>query len=310
MTTLVVDGRRVDIVDVTLRDGLQIQPTTVPTVTKVALGRALATAGLREIELGAFVHPHQVPQMADSGDVFAALAGNLPGVTTTALVPNVRGAERALAAGAHAVRVVLSCSEGHSLANTRRTVAEGLCQAHEVVRRVRQTGVGVSVGLATAFVCPFDGPIAPERLTDIVDEVTSWDVTEVSLADTLGRADPRQVAGTLGSVRTRHPTLRVGLHLHNTYGMAAANACAGLDTGVRRFDAALGGIGGCPFAPGAAGNIATEDLVFMLHAMGYQTGVDLALLAPATRLLADAVPTGLDSALPRALGWLTTTSTT
>lgn len=308
MTAPAVDGQPVDIIDVTLRDGLQIQPTTVPTVTKVALGRALAAAGLREIELGAFVHPAQVPQLADSGAVFAALAGDLPGVTAAALVPNVRGAERALAAGAAAVRVVLSCSEGHSQANTRRTVADGLRQAHEVVRRIDGTGVGVSVGLATAFVCPFDGAVAADRVADIVDEVAGWGVPEVSLADTLGRADPRQVATTLAVVRARHPALRLGLHLHNTYGMAAANVCVGLDSGVRRFDAALGGIGGCPFAPGAAGNIATEDLVFMLHAMGFRTGVDLELLAPAARLLARTVPSGLDSALSRALGWLTATS--
>jgi hydroxymethylglutaryl-CoA lyase len=294
---------RVTITDVALRDGLQIQPLTVPTATKLVIFDQLIAAGVRSLEVGSFVHPGLVPQMADA-DVLFQLVPADPRVQMLALVPNTRGAERALAAGVRDVRIVLSCTEGHSQANTNRSVAEGVREAQAVVERLRAAGgVRVIGALATAFVCPFDGPVSADQVGRLVGPLVDMGLDEISLADTLGKADPQQVEVTVDAMRERFPQITFGLHLHNTYGMALANVVAGLDHGIAQFDAALGGIGGCPFAPGAAGNVATEDVVFMLHAMGVQTGIDMDSLGIAAAGLRDALSRPLESAVSRALGW-------
>jgi hydroxymethylglutaryl-CoA lyase len=293
----------VTITDVALRDGLQIQPLTVPTDTKLLLLDRLIAAGVQSLEVGSFVHPGLVPQMADADELFRRVPSK-PGVQMIALVPNSRGAERALAAGVHDVRIVLSCSEGHSQANTNRSVQEGIEETRAVVNRLRAAGeVRITGALATAFVCPFDGLVSTKQVDRLVAALVDMGLDEISLADTLGKADPQHVERTTRAMRASYPQVRFGLHLHNTYGMALANVIAGLNEGVAQFDAALGGIGGCPFAPGAAGNVATEDVVFMLHSMGVRTSIELTALAVAAVELRRALSKPLESAVSRALGW-------
>jgi len=294
---------RITITDVALRDGLQIQPNVVATDDKLAIFDRLVAAGVRSLEVGSFVHPRLVPQMSDADDLFKRLPQSAD-VQMLALVPNLRGAERALAAGVRDVRIVLSCTEGHSQANSNRSVAEGVAETRVVVDRLRDGGVDkLTCALATTFVCPFDG-IVPTRHVDLlVAALVDMGLSEISLADTLGKADPQQVERTVRAMREGYPHVNFGLHLHNTYGMALANVLVGLNEGVAQFDSALGGIGGCPFAPGAAGNVATEDVVFMLHAMGVPTGIDMDALGVAAGELRRALRAQLESSVSRALGW-------
>jgi len=293
----------VTITDVALRDGLQNQPRTLPTATKLALLGRLLDAGVRSMEVGSFVHPRLVPTMADTEQVCRRLP-RVPGTRFMVLVPNLKGARRALEVGARHVRVVLSATEGHSRSNTNRSVAEGLEETRRVRGLLLAAGdVDVTAALATAFVCPFDGVVPLGHLRGVVGSLVEMGFEEVSLSDTLGKADPAQVERAVAAMRDAFPLTTFSLHLHNTYGMGLANVVAGLRQGVRAFDAALGGIGGCPFAPGAAGNIATEDVVFMLHAMDVDTGIEVNELAAAAGELRSALEGPLESAVSRALGW-------
>ncbi len=294
---------RVSITDVTLRDGLQIQPVLVDLRTKLAVLAGLSAAGIRSFEVGSFVSPTLVPQMADTAALFEALTRRSD-TSYAALVPNLRGAERAAAAGVTEVRVVLSASEGHSQSNTHRSVTDGLDAAAAVVTFLRSRGIAVSVAVATAFVCPFDGVTPVQQVEEIVGSLVGVGVTDVVLADTIGRADPAHVGRLTDAMLSQFPQATFGLHLHNTYGMGLAGVATGLEHGITRFDAALGGIGGCPFAPGAAGNVATEDVVHMLELMGHSTGIDLAALAGAAALLHEGILAPLDSAVARALAWV------
>jgi len=292
---------RVLVTEVVARDGFQDEPRQIGTGAKVRVLHGLASAGVRALEATSFVSPHAVPQMADAEQVLAGL-GTLPGVEVSALVPNVRGAERALATDVDALHLVVSASDGHSLSNVRRTTDEALDGLEQVVRLVRaqRDARALSAGIATAFVCPFEGPVPLDRLSRVVGRLVDAGVGTVTLADTIGRAHPRQVSTTLAALRTRHPEVSFGLHLHDTAGMALANTLAALSVGVDRFDASLGGLGGCPFAPGAAGNVATEDLAHMLESMGVDTGLDVPALVEAARALPDLVGHPLTSRLARA----------
>lgn len=298
---------QVTITEVVLRDGLQDEPATVASADKLALLGGLVGAGLRSIELGAFVRPDRVPQMADTDALFSALASRAPEDDASepvysALVMNRRGAERALAAGAGEVRLVLSASEGHSRSNGGRGVAEALAELLEVVRLLRRAprSPRLSAGIATAFVCPYDGPTPPRTLVDLARALVDAGVRRISLADTLGAATPVQVREGVLAVREADPDVRLGLHLHDTHGMALACAWEALGLGIDWFDTALGGLGGCPFAPGAAGNLATEDLLGLLGGIGIATGVDLARLLALTPTLARLVGHPLDSRRSRA----------
>jgi hydroxymethylglutaryl-CoA lyase len=293
----------VRITDVALRDGLQIQPRTLSTDTKIGLLEAMLAAGIRSVEAGSFVNPRLVPQMADADVLFGRLPHDDEGLEFIALVPNMRGAERALAAGVTHARLLLSCTEGHSRANTNRSVDEGIAEAGAVLERLRAAGLQVTGAIATVFICPFDGVPPLAQVERVVGALVEQGLTEISLSDTLGKADPAHVARIVAAMRSAYPETTFGLHLHNTYGMGLANVAAGLDQGITQFDAALGGIGGCPFAPGAAGNIATEDVVFMLDSMGVETGIDLVRLAEAGAVLRAALDSPLESAVSRALGW-------
>jgi hydroxymethylglutaryl-CoA lyase len=294
----------VTITDVALRDGLQNHPRIVPTNTKLSLLRRLLDAGVTSMEVGSFVHPGLVPAMADSDEVCRRLPPAWD-ARLIVLVPNLKGAQRALEAGARDVRVVLSATEGHSRSNTNRSVAEGLAETRQVLEVLRSAGVAnVTAALATTFVCPFDGVVPLEHVRGVVRSLVEMGFEEVCLSDTLGRADPAQVERTVAAVREDFPGTTFSLHLHDTYGMGLANVVAGLRQGVTAFDGALGGIGGCPFAPGAAGNVATEDVVFMLHAIGVGTGIDLDALAVAATELRAALGSRLESSVSRALGWV------
>jgi len=293
----------VTVTDVSLRDGLQIEPRLIPTATKLTLLTRLLDAGVRELEVGSFVNPRLVPTMADTAEVCRRLPVGSE-ARFVVLVLHLKGARLAVSAGANDVRVVLSASEGHSKSNSNRTVSEGVAEAARIRELLTSTGVRVAASVATSFVCPFDGLVPLEQLTTVVSRLVETGFSEVSLADTIGMANPDQVERTVHSIRERFPATTFGLHLHNTYGMGLANVVAGLRQGIRQFDSALGGIGGCPFAPGAAGNIATEDLVFMLHGMGVHTGIDLEALSPGVRDLRVALGRPLESSVSRARGWL------
>jgi hydroxymethylglutaryl-CoA lyase len=281
-------AKRIYVHDVVARDGLQIEPQFVPTERKIELIDLLSATGVAKIEATSFVSPNAVPNLRDASEVMAGIRRN-PAVTYVALVPNARGAERALAADVDEVVTVVSASETHNLANVRRSVAESFAGFHEVFDVLRNTRTGVVGAIATAFGCPFEGVVADSQVMDCIGRYVDLGVRGVTFGDTTGMADPRRVQHLVGAVRKRWPDLPLTLHFHNTRGMGLANVVAGLAAGVVRFEGCLGGLGGCPFAPGATGNVCTEDVVHMLHRMGYDTGVDLDLLLAASRRLGEIV---------------------
>src|SRR5439155_2532057 len=275
---------RIYIHDVVARDGLQIEPKWIPTEQKIELIDRLSATGIAKIEVTSFVSPKAVPNLRDAEAVMAGIRRN-PGVAYVTLVPNVRGAERALAAKADEVALVVSASETHNRANVRRTVDESFAGFATVFDVLRGSDIGVIGAVATAFGCPFEGTVPEARVLDCVARYVDLGVAGVTFGDTTGMANPRQVERLARKARKSWPELELTLHFHNTRGMGLANVLAGLSAGVVHYEGCLGGLGGCPFAPGATGNICTEDLVHMLHCMDYETGVDLdALLAASHRL--------------------------
>jgi hydroxymethylglutaryl-CoA lyase len=276
------------------RDGLQSIERVMPTAAKRAWISALHAAGLREIEVGSFVPAKLLPQLADTAELVAH-ARTLPGLTVAVLVPNLKGAEAALAAGAHKITVPVSCSETHSLKNVRRTHA----QMVEEVRAIAALICGLpatqrphfEASLSTAFGCTLEGAVPPARVLALAEQLLAAGCDELGLSDTTGYAHPAQVRELTRALWAAVGRDKLnGLHLHNTRGLGLANALAALDLGLTTLDASQGGLGGCPFAPGASGNIVTEDLVFMLQAMGYETGIDFERLLAARAVLADALP--------------------
>ncbi len=278
----------VQVTDVVTRDGFQNEARIVSTADKLRVIEGLLRAGVRSIEVTSFVHPSVMPQLADAAALVATLPQH-PDVIYSALVPNPNGARRALEAGITHLHLVVSASELHNRANLNRSVDESLAQLAEVCAYVGATHpeATLEVTLATTFHSPFEGRTPLERVITIVEALVAMGTRDINLADTDGAANPRQVYETVIALRKRFSDVTWSLHLHNTRDMALANAIAGLQAGVTQFDASLGGIGGCPFAPGATGNVATEDLVHMLHEMGIATGIDLdALLSEDTHLRA------------------------
>ncbi|MCC6524767.1 MAG: hydroxymethylglutaryl-CoA lyase [Polyangiaceae bacterium] len=281
---------RVSIYDVSLRDGLQNERGFVPTEQKLALLDALTGAGLRRLELTSFVSPRWVPQLADA-EALARIVGErlrapaAPGATAppslSALCPNEKGLERAIGAGLREIAVFLSASESHNRRNVNRSVAASLAILAAVVPAARAAGLAVRGYVSTAWGCPYEGPVAISAVTRVAEELVRLGCYELSLGDTIGVATPRSTREVLGAVLALVPAERIALHMHDTRGTALANVLAGLDLGVREFDGSVGGLGGCPYAPGAAGNAATEDLVYMLEGMGLDTGVDLDKLVAA-----------------------------
>ncbi len=292
------DTRDVEITDVLLRDGLQMESVTVATAIKADLAAGLLRAGVPALEVGSFVHPSKVPQMADTDDLLAQLLKTTD-VPLPTLVFNRRGAQRAAAAGARIVRLVVSASQGHSRANAGVGVTGALDRMQDCVALLRAHNIGYEACVATAFVCPFDGDTDPGAVADIVERLLQMGATAINVADTIGAAHPSQVGRLVRRLYADHPDASLAIHLHNTYGMAAANVMAALEAGIRRFDASLGGLGGCPFAPGAAGNIATDDLVHLLDREGLSTGIDPDALGTVRAPLELHVGHRLESAMSR-----------
>lgn len=271
------------------RDGLQSIDRIMPTEAKKAWITAEAAAGVREIEVGSFVPPSLLPQMADTAEV-VAFARTIPGLNVVALVPNANGATRAVEAGVHGMSIPFSMSETHSIKNVRKDHAAMLDEVRAVVGIARAGGVHFAVGLSTAFGCTIEGPVSEDAVVRLAAACAEAGVTEFSLSDTTGYANPAQVRRLVKAVRGAVGERLTTLHLHNTRGLGLANVLAGLDEGITTFDSSLGGLGGCPFAPGASGNIVTEDLVFMLEAMGVETGIDLPALLKVRDIVAAALP--------------------
>ncbi|MGY6159139.1 hydroxymethylglutaryl-CoA lyase [Paraburkholderia strydomiana] len=272
--------------EVAPRDGLQIEPTWVDTADKIALINALSTAGFTRIEAGSFVSPKAIPALRDGEAVFQQIERHA-GVIYVALVPNLKGAERALAAKADELNLVMSASQTHNRANMRMSCESSLTAFGDIVRHVKDSGVLLNASVATSFGCPFEGTIDEDRVVGIVDTYREMGIQGITLADTTGMASPRQVTRLVTRVLERVTPSALTLHFHNTRGLGLANVLAAYEAGARRFDAALGGLGGCPFAPGASGNICTEDLVNLCDEMGIPTGIDLEKLLALSRALPD-----------------------
>ena len=275
--------------EVGLRDGLQSIDRLMPLDAKKAWIAAEAAAGVQEIEVGSFVPPALLPQMADTA-ALVAFARTIPGLNVVALVPNAKGAARAVEAGVHAISIPFSMSETHSLRNVRKDHLAMLAEIAKVARIAKAGGMHFAVGLSTAFGCTIEGAVSEEQVVRLAAAAAEAGAEEFSLSDTTGYADPAQVRRLIGKVRGAVGDKLTTLHLHNTRGLGLANALAGLDEGITTLDASLGGLGGCPYAPGASGNLVTEDLVLMLNCMGLETGIDLEKLLGVRAILAGALP--------------------
>ena len=266
--------KRVFINEVSVRDGFQSEPQFVPTEQKIALIDRLSETGLARIEVTSFVSPKAIPNLRDAQEVMAGIK-RVPGVVYAALVPNERGCERALESGVDEINLVMSVGETHNLANMRMTHEQSLEQFRRVMNLARGTTLQVNGCVATAFGCPFDGDQAVAKVMGVVREYLDMGMNSITLADTTGMADPRHVSQLCRAFSDSFPGTPLTVHFHNTRGMGLANVVAALDAAVNSFDASLGGIGGCPYAPGATGNVCTEDVVHMLASCGVDTGVDL-----------------------------------
>jgi len=273
---------RVTICEVGTRDGFQIEPDFIPSEQKVEVVNRLTDAGVPRIEVTSFVHPKAIPQLRDAEAVMAAIRRR-PGTRYAALVPNDKGAARAVDAGVDVIHTVLSASESHNLANVNMTIAESIEKLRAVAQIAARAGVPVQCGISTSFGCPFEGDVPVDHLERVVARLVDLGARGIGLADTTGMANPRQVATVLQRLIPRFPGIEWTLHTHDTRAMAIPNILAAMQLGVTHFDASIGGLGGCPFAPGASGNVCTEDLVHCLHAMDVATGIDLDRLVDVSR---------------------------
>ena len=264
------------------RDGLQNEARQVPTADKIRFIDSLVASGVRNIEITSFVSPKWIPQLADSAEV-ARGVHRVPGVRMSALVPNKRGLDAALASGMREIAVFMSASETHNKKNVNKTIADTLTAFEDVVPHARAAGVPVRAYLSTCFGCPYEGDIDPEAVVSLTGKLHDMGVYQISISDTIGVANPQQVEDVLGRVLAKHPADSIAVHFHDTQGTALANCLVSLQMGITTIDAAAGGLGGCPYAPGASGNLATEDVVAMLHSMGVKTGIDLDKLTEASR---------------------------
>ncbi|MCX6486459.1 MAG: hydroxymethylglutaryl-CoA lyase [Mycobacterium sp.] len=288
----------VTIREVALRDGLQIEPP-IPLSAKLDMLAAIAATGVREVEATAFVSPSKVPALADAPELAAALS-DYPDIEFSALVASANGARRAIAAGFRSVEYVVSAADGHSRANVGRSSAEAAEQIAIITAIAHDAGASVEVIISTAWDCPFDGPTPPQRVLDIVDTACDFGADRIAIADTIGTATPGRVTELVNLVLPHVGERPLGAHFHNTRGAGLASAWAAVQAGVARLDSSIGGLGGCPFAPGASGNIATEDLVYLLRDSGVGVDIDLDAAIEAARVARTAVGHDLPSALLRA----------
>ena len=290
---------RVTVCEVGTRDGFQIEPEFIPTDAKVEVVDLLSAAGLPRIEVTSFVHPKAVPQLRDAETVMARITRR-PGTRYAALVPNDKGAVRAVDAGVDAIHTVLSASESHNLANVNMTIAESVEKLGAVMEVARRAKVHVGCGISTSFGCPFEGGVPLAQLESVVRRLVDIGARAIGLADTTGMANPRQVSRVLEHLMPRFAGVEWTLHTHDTRAMAIPNILAAMECGVTNFDASIGGLGGCPFAPGASGNVCTEDLVHCLHAMDVATGIDLDRLLAASRRVQEIVGRALPGQIVKA----------
>lgn len=291
----------VTINDVGPRDGLQSQEKLLRPAERVELVKALLKSGIRHIEAGAFVSPAAVPAMSGTDEVLAGLQAEAEAAVFTVLVPNVRGYELARSAGARSICLVLYGSEGMAQANVRMTRQQAEAAAREIIQRAQADGVRVTSTIAVAFECPFEGSVAPSVVSDLAGRFLDFGTDELCVADTIGAANPLQVRALTSTLVKNFGAAQLSCHFHDTRAMGLANVYAALESGIRKFDASIAGLGGCPFAPGASGNVATEDVVMMLDQMGFTTGIDLDRLMQASELakkLTGTAPGG------RASAWL------
>lgn len=294
-----MSGAHIDLTEVGARDGLQNEKTIVPTAAKIRFIEALVDAGARQIEVGSFVSPRWVPAMADTEAIFEGLR-RVEGVRYLALVPNLKGYDRARAIGCDAVAIFTAASEGFARANINATIAESLAGFRELAARARADGVALRGYVSTVFACPYDGPTRPEAVLPVIEELLAMGCYEVSLGDTIGVGTPAHVSRLLDVVLATVPADRVVMHFHDTWGMGTANVLRALEHGITRFDASAGGLGGCPFAKVATGNVATEDVLYLLDSLGYHTGYELAGVVRAARELAHSLDHALTSRVNRA----------
>ncbi|MPZ58173.1 MAG: hydroxymethylglutaryl-CoA lyase [Rhizobiales bacterium] len=280
--------QKITISEVGPRDGLQIERRLLPAEQKIALIDRLSATGLTRIEVSAFVHPKVVPQMADAEAVFAGIMRR-PGVRYAGLVMNARGAERAVAASVDDIKTGIAVSDSFNELNVRMTTEQGMRALGEIAAVAKGTRSRIVGGIATAFGCPYEGPVPIEQVHRLFAQLAGFGAPVIYLADTTGMANPASITRTIESLRARWPNQPIGLHLHNTRGLGLANALAGLELGVVDFESSIGGLGGCPFAPRAVGNICTEDFVHMAHEMGIGTGVDLDALLRVAAFTQEAV---------------------
>ena len=288
-----MDSNVIEIVEVGPRDGLQSESQVLPTSAKVEFVRRLERAGLRRIEVASFVNPKRVPQMADAEDVLAALTA-APKARYIGLVLNRKGFDRARAAACAEIGMVIAASESFSQRNQGCSVEDGVRTWLEIAAAARSAGIRAQVTISTAFGCPFEGEVPPAHVVALAERLAAGDPDEIAIADTIGVAVPTQVTALVSALRASLPRVKLRAHFHNTRNTGLANAYAAIEAGVRSLDASCGGIGGCPFAPAATGNVPSEDLIYMLHRMGFDTGVDLPALLETTRWLQQT----LDHALP------------
>lgn len=289
---------RISIREVGMRDGLQIE-RPIPTTAKLALLDALVATGVKRIEATAFVSSRAVPALSDAAEVAAALH-RYPDIEFSALVASTAGARRALDAGVTNLEYVVSAADGHSHANVRRSTDESISLVPQVADLVHAAGGTLEVIFAVAWDCPFDGPTPAARVVSLVENAVGCGADRVCLGDTIGTATPRRATELIADVQRRHPTVPVGLHMHNTRGAGLATILAAMQIGITMIDSSIGGLGGCPFAPGASGNVATEDLVYLATDMGIDTGIDIELAISAAHLAQDLVGRPLPSGVLRA----------
>ncbi|MCM3116296.1 hydroxymethylglutaryl-CoA lyase [Neobacillus sp. MER 74] len=265
---------KVEIIEVGPRDGIQNESTFISTENKIELINALNKTGIKRMEATSFVHPKYVPQMKDAKEVLEGIDRD-PSIQYMALIPNEKGCDRAMESGIKALSLVVGASDSFNLKNVKMTREQSIQSFETVIKKAKEQDIFIRYNIATSFWCPFEGKVDSDLVLDLVEKAENLGVDEIVLCDTIGRANPAQVFDLFEKVMSLQTTAMITAHFHDTYGMALSNVVAALQTGVTRFDASIGGLGGCPFAPGAAGNSSTEDIVFMLHEMGIETGIDL-----------------------------------
>jgi hydroxymethylglutaryl-CoA lyase len=290
---------QVTIVEVGPRDGFQNEKQHIPTGLKIQVINALSGCGLKNIQVTSFVHPKAIPQLADAAEVMAKI-DHLPGISYRVLAPNLKGVERAIPFKPQKINLMMSVTESHNRANANRSIEESLKDFQNLVPMIQGAGIEPSGGMACALGCPFEGKVTIQQVERVVDRYRAIGIRSIGIADTIGTSNPKQVYEVSAHLRDRYPDVHWSLHLHNTRDLALANILAAMEAGMTEFDGAVGGLGGCPYAPNASGNIATEDLVNMMNELGVETGVDLDALLKVTEMVQEVIPHPLSSSLVKA----------